>query len=264
MSTKPSGGLACCLLWLIAPALFAQNSQPDVQQIISNSVNANQRDFEAAPHFNWKERDRTPGGGSKTYQVTMIEGTPYNRLIALNGRPLSETREQQEMQKQQQETEKRRSESPDARRDRIAKFQKGRTHDNNMMAQLTKAFEFQLVGTRKLRGFQVWFLKATPRPGYQPPNMDSQVLPGMQGELWIDQKTYNWVRVHATVIHPVSIAGFLAKVEPGTQFDLQKIPVGNGIWQASHYSMRAQAKVLFMFNHNSQEDDTYWDYQPAN
>jgi hypothetical protein len=263
MTYKPAW-CACVAAASVAPFFASLSSAqgPSVTQIIGNSLNANQRDFEAAPHFNWKERDRTPAG-SKTYQVTMIDGTPYNRLIAENGRALSPDREQQEIRKQEQETQKRLSESADARRQRIEKFDKERRRNNNMMDQLTEAFDFRLIGTKTARGFHVWVLKATPRPGYKPPNIDAQVLPGMQGELWIDQKTFQWVHVHAIVMRPVTIAGFLARVEPGTEFDLQNMPVGNGIWQASHFSMRSQAKVLFMFNHNSQEDDTYWDYQPV-
>jgi hypothetical protein len=250
------------LVLLLTSALSAQHSHPDVNEIIAKSVVANQADFKAADHFNWKERDRTPRG-YQTYQVTMIDGTPYNRLIAENGKPLSPQREQEEMQKQKQETEKRRTESPQARRERIQKYEDGRKHDNNMMEQLTKAFNFKIVGVRRVRGFQAWVLKATPKPGYRPPNMDAQVLPGMEGELWIDQKTYQWVHVHANVIHSVSIEGFLARVEPGTEFDLQNAPVPGGTWQPSHFSTTSKAKVLFVFGHNSQEDDTYWDYQPV-
>lgn len=261
MYRKPWVVAVPCFAMLLAVQSSAQ--QPDVNEIISKSVEANKRDFAASPHYNWKERDRT-AAGVKEFQATMIEGTPYNRLIAENGKPLSPQREQQEIEKQKQVTEKRKSESPDARRERIANFEKGRRRNNNMIAQLTEAFNFTLLGTRKVRGFTVWALKATPKPGYKPPNMDAQVLPGMQGELWIDQATSQWVHVHAMVIHPVSIEGFLAQVEPGTAFDLQKAPVGNGIWLPTHFSEKAQAKVLFMFSHNSQEEDTFWDYQPAN
>src|SRR5581483_9666976 len=65
---------------------------PDVQAIIAKSVQANKRDFDAAPQYNKKERDRT-ADGTKLYQVTMIEGTPYQRLIAINGEPLSNARQ---------------------------------------------------------------------------------------------------------------------------------------------------------------------------
>lgn len=249
------------VLLFAMPFAFAIGAgQPDVQNIIQKSVVANQADFKAAPNFNWKERDRTENG-SKTYQVTMIEGTPYQRLLAVNGNPLSQAQEADEMKKQQQAEAQRHSESPDDRRKRIEKFEKDRTRDNLMMQQLTKAFTFTYLGQGKLRGFTVWTLRATPRPGYNPPNMETQVLPGMEGELWIDQKTNNWVKVTAHVIHPVSIEGFLAEVEPGTRFELEKSPVGGGIWQVTHFSMQSHAKVLHVFGRSSQEDDTYFDYQ---
>lgn len=253
------------LVFIVAvftPTAFSAKP-PDVSQIIAKSVAANQRDFDAGPHFNNKERDRTPGGGSKTYQVTMIDGTPYQRLIAVNGKPLSPEQNAQELKKQEQAAAQRRSESAEDRQKRIEKFEKDRRRDHAMIEQLTKAFNFTLVGQGRMRGFNVWVLKATPKPGYKPPNMETQVLTGMEGALWIDQKTYNWVRVTAQVIHPVSIEGFLAEVEPGTRFELEKSPVGGGIWQPTHYSMKASAKVLHMFSHNSTDDETYFDYKPA-
>jgi hypothetical protein len=232
---------------------------PDVQAIIAKSVQANKRDFDAAPQYNNKERDRT-ADGTKLYQVTMIEGTPHQRLIAINGEPLSKARQAEELKKQKQVAAERRAESPEQRRARIAKYQKERTRDHNMMEQLTQAFNFSFVKEAKLRGFDVYVLKATPRPGYKPPNMDCQVLPGMQGELWVDKKTFQWVKVTAQVIHPVSIEGFLAQVEPGTRFELEKAPVEDEIWQPSHLSMKSHAKVLFLINHSSSEDETYFDY----
>lgn len=249
------------LLFAFAAAVTAQ--KPDVQTIVQRSVEANQADFAAAPHFNYKERDRNPDGSSKTYQVTMIEGTPYQRLIEVNGKPISPEQNAEELKKQEQEAARRRAESLEQRKQRIADYEKGRQRDHQMIEQLTKAFNFKLVGTRKLRGFTSWMLKATPRPGYKPPNMNAQVLTGMQGQMWIDQKTHHWVKVTAQVIHPVSIAGFLAQVEPGTRFELEKSPVPGGTWQPSHFAMKSQAKVLFFFSRNSQEDSTFFDYEPA-
>jgi hypothetical protein len=246
--------LSCC-----AP-LVAQGRQPNVTEIIQKSVEANQRDFQAEPYYNNKERDKV-GTGTKTYQVTMIAGTPYQRLIEVNGKALTKAQNEQELKKQQQATTQRCAESVDQRKQRIGKYNEDRNRDNDMISQLTKAFNFQLVGTHKLRGLNVWLLKATPRPGYNPPNRNAQVLLGMNGELWIDQKSYQWVKVTAHVIRPVSIEGFLAQVEPGTRFEMEKSPVGNGIWQISHFAEKAQAKVLFVFNHNSAEDSTYFQYE---
>ena len=248
------------LLLLCTSFVFA--AEPDVNQIIQRSVAANQVNFKAAPEFNHKERDRT-SSGTKTYQITMIDGSPYQRLIAINSKPLSQSQEADERGKQEQARKARSAESDSDRQKRIAKYQSGRQRDNQMMNQLTVAFDFSYLGEGEVRGFAVWMLKATPRAGYKPPNMETQVLPGMQGELWIDQQTYNWVRVTARVIHPVSIEGFLAQVEPGTRFELENSPVGSGVWEASHFSEKSQAKVLFLINRASQDEETYYDYERA-
>lgn len=250
-----------CLIATAAMTVSAADI--DVATIIRKSVQANKRDFEAAAHYNNKERDKK-GDGTKTYQDLMIDGSPYQRVIAVNGKPLSPEQQKAEQAKEQRERQKRANESPEQRRNRIAKFERDQRRDNEMMDQLTTAFNFKLAGTQKVRGFNVYVLRATPRPGYKPPNMSSQVLPGMTGELWVDQRTFQWVKVTAQVIHPVSIEGFLAQVEPGTRFEFEKGPVEDGrIWLATHFAMRSNAKVLYMFSHNSQEDDTFWDYQPA-
>jgi hypothetical protein len=247
-------------LLLVFPHGARCAGQPDLDEIIRKSVAANQANFNAAPDFNHKERDRTPAG-TKTSQVTMIDGTPYYRLIAVNGQPLGGPQQAVEANKEEQVRRQRESQSTGERQQRIAKYENERKRNNQMMEQLTVAFTFTLVGQRKVNGFNVWVLKATPRPGYQPPNMEMQVLPGMQGELWIDQQSYQWVKVTARVIRPVSIEGFLAQVEPGTQFELENLPVGGGAWQPSHFAMKSQAKVFFLINRSSQADETYFDYQ---
>lgn len=224
---------------------------------------ANQSNFKAAPEFDHKERDRTPTG-TKTSQVTIIDGTPYYRLIEVDGRPISQAEEAEEQKKEERVRRERTSQSETERQRRIAKYQAERKRDNQMMEQLTVAFNFTALGERKVSGFNVWVLKATPKASYRPPNMEMQVLPGMQGELWIDQQTYQWVKVTARVTRPVSIEGFLAQVEPGTQFELENLPVARGIWQPSHFAMKSQAKVFFMFNRSSQADETYFDYRRSN
>jgi hypothetical protein len=246
-------------LFFFCSSLIFCAQTPDVQTIIQKSVAANQKDFQAAPFYDCKERDRT-SQGSKTYQITMVEGTPYQRLIAVNGKPLSPQQDQEEKHKQQQVERQRHAESSQQQQS-LAQYEKERQRDHAMVEQLTRAFNFQLVGQRKLHGFTVYVLRATPRPDYRPPTLEMQVLTGMQGELWVDTKTYHRVKVTAQVIHPVSIEGFLAQVEPGTRFELEKAPVERGIWQAAHFIMKSQAKVLYLFTRASSEDETYFDYQ---
>jgi len=245
---------------LMAASAFAQ---PDVSTIIQRSVAANNADWQAAPLYDHLERDRQPDGSTKTYEVMMIQGSNYQRLVAINGRPLAPEEQAQQQQELEQVIAQRQSESAEQRAARIAKYEKDRKRDHMMMEQLTAAFNFKLLGEQKLGSYEVYVLQATPRPGYQPPNTETKVLTGMRGKLWIDKQTYQWVRVEAEVVQPVSIAGFLAQVQPGTRFELEKMPVDEGIWLPKHFSMKARAKILFFFSHNTQDDETYFDYHKA-
>jgi len=232
---------------------FAQ----DVAAIIRQSTEANNRDWAAAPEFDNSERDRTKDG-DRTYSVTMLDGSPYQRLIAVNGHDLGT-----EQEKYERVVSERKHESPQKRGERIAKYQAERKRDHTMLEQMAAAFDFHLVGKRVLGGHKVYVLKATPRKGYKPPDRDSQVLPGMEGTLWIDQQTSQWVKDEAHVTHPVRIEGFIAEVEPGTRLEVEKCPVTSDIWLASHYSMKSNAKVMLFIPHKGAEDDTFFDYHKA-
>ena len=249
---------------LLAVLCSASLAQQDADAIIQRSVAANEADWKAAHEYDYVERDRQKGGGAKTSEELMILGSPYERLVAVNGKPLPPEQQAQGQKELETTLEERQKESRQQRRERIAKYEKERESDHLLMEQLTKALDFKLVGEQKLGPYEVYVLKATPRPGYEPPNIESKVLTGMEGKLWIDEKTFQWVKVEATVIRPVSIEGFLAEVEPGTHFELEKAPVTDSIWLPKHFAMKSQAKVLFLFTRKSQADEVYYGYhKPA-
>ena len=256
------------VLFLCLAAVFtafcldlASAVQPPAETMIERSVAANEADYKAAPDFNYKETDRTPDG-SKTFQIALIDGSPYKRLIAVNRHPLSPAEVNEEQAKQDAAVAQRNAESSGQRQRRMDEYERGRNRDHAMMSQLSQAFTFQLVGKRRLRSFDTYLLKAVPRPDYNPPNLETEALRGMQGELWLDQKTFQWVRVIAEVVRPVSIAGILARVEPGTRFELEKSPVTDNIWENSHFVDKSRAKILFLIPYSSQDNETYFDYTP--
>ena len=88
------------------------------------------------------------------------------------------------------------------------------------------------------------------------------MLTGMRGTLWIDQATYQWVKVEAEVFRPVSMYGFIAKVEPGTRFILEQQPVNEKVWLPKRLQVTVRATALGLFKENSTEDDSFHNYQP--
>ena len=101
---------ASVFLWAaaLAAASFAIAAPLDIHTLIQQSVAANTRDMKAQDDYAFNERDikskidsngHVKPQGSKTTQVLMIEGSPYRRLLAVNGRPLSSARKAEEQSK---------------------------------------------------------------------------------------------------------------------------------------------------------------------
>jgi hypothetical protein len=257
------GPIVCVLtstLWIIPANGFA--GFPDASTIIQRSVQARRSDWQMAPRFNYSERD-VVDQGTRTYHVMMILGSPYQRLIAINQQPISASEREKEQRKLDQVIAARRKESNVQRKNRIADFQKERQRDNRLSEELTKAFDFRVTGEETVNNHLTYTLLATPKPTYRPVDEETKVLTGMRGKLWIDKATFEWVKVEAEVIHPVSIAGFLAKVNPGTQFELERAPVARGIWLPTHFSARSKAKILSIIGHHTQTDESYFGYRMA-
>jgi hypothetical protein len=248
-------------------AIAAQSSSaPDVRELIGRSVASIESDWKQAPNFTFVERDvesKKDGAPTvKTYQVFMIEGSPYNRLIAVNDRPLTQTQQAVEQQKLETETTRREHESVRERDKRTAKYVKERTQNSAMIRAMANAFDFKLAGEEVVNGHDCWVLSAINKPGYQPTSRETKVLTGMQGQLWIDKAEHQWVKVRAEVVKPVSFFGIFAKVGQGTNFMLEQEPVGDKIWLPKKFSMHVKASALGMINENSTADETYADYRP--
>ena len=83
----------------------------------------------------------------------------------------------------------------------------------------------------------------------------------MQGEFWIDTITFQWVRASARVLRPVSIAGIFARVQPGTAFEVEQMPMSGDVWLPRHFQIRSRSSILLFFHHHINEEDTYFDYR---
>ena len=181
---------------------------------------------------------------SQTYQVFVIEGSQYNKLIALNDHPLSPEQSAKEEQKLKDEIRKRKNEAPAERNKRVQDYRRERNQDHAMMLEMMNAFVFTPAGEESVRGRATYVLDATPKPGYTPKNRDTKVLTGMKGRLYVDKATFQWVKVQAEVTNPVSFYGFLAKVEPGTRFFLEQAPVSSRLWFPIHFRQEVNATAL--------------------
>jgi hypothetical protein len=255
----PAAYLIVGLLILLVPnSALSQSTSPTAQQIVNRSAQATYQDWEKAPLFDFCELDRD-SRGTNTYQVLMTHGWPHKRLLAVNGDELSSEGRGDGAEKPGDP-----SEPPGEQHRKIAQYEKERQRDQRLIDEFTGAMNFTLAGTDVMNGRNVFVVEATPRSGYVPRSRETQVLSAARGRLWIDQVSFHFVKVQAEVFRPVMIVGVLARIEPGTRFELEETPVGDsGIWLVSHLSVEARAKILFLFPKSSQADDTYFDFRPS-
>jgi hypothetical protein len=169
---------------------------PSAAQVIQRAVSMNTADWNAQSRYSYREvdtRSKIDGSGqvrvvqSKAYEVTMLEGSPYNRLIAVDNEAISPAQQQQERSKLHREIKRRQDESASERQGRISKYQGERSEEHLLMQQLVAAFTFRLSGSLQIDGTDCYVLDAVPNPDYEPPVARAKVLTGMQGRLWIDK-----------------------------------------------------------------------------
>ena len=103
------------LYFALAFTCWAVDSPTErANDIVRRSVANMNADWAAAPQYDFTERDSINRNGKhtvKTYQVMMVEGSPYNKLIALENQPLpaaqaaAEDRKAQGCQRSRREAE---------------------------------------------------------------------------------------------------------------------------------------------------------------
>jgi len=118
-----------------------------------------------------------------------------------------------------------------------------------------------MAGEETVDGRRVYVIDATPRRDYQPKSTAGKFLPKMKGRLWIDAKSYDWVKAEAETLDTVSLGGIALRVSPGTRVALQQVRVNGEIWLPKRISVSAQARVLLLKKLSEAVDFTYSDYK---
>ena len=229
-------------------ALLDGADSENAQDIVRRATSVMQADWAAAPQFALIQRDATTLKGitsSKTQQVFMIAGSDYYMPIAIDDVPLSAQQRKLELEKLKQEVDRRTGETAAEAERRSERYRKLRQQNEILLSEFTQAFDFTLAGDETIGRHAAYVLDARPRPGYRPPNRTAKVLTGMQGRLWVDKKSFHWIKAEAEALKPVSVFGIFAKVLPGTKMQLEMTPVTGSVWQVSRLQIDLRLAVLW-------------------
>lgn len=213
------------------------------------------------------ERHKLDGQGrtrkveSTTFDVLEIYGEQVFKRTAKDDKPLSEADARKEDEKIQKIIDKHKNESENERRKRREKEEKGREEDRKFVLEIADAFNFHLVGSEIMDGFDSWVLDAEPRPGYEPRQRGSKMLSKFKGRVWINKSDAQMVKVDMTAIDTLSFGWLLARIHPGTHIILEQTKINDEIWLPKHLAVHVDARVALFKSLDEDLDVAYRDYK---
>ena len=245
------------------PAILAAQ---DPREIVRRGVETDSKNVELARSYTYLQRlelrildgsGKVKNTQTQTWDVTFLEGSLYQRLVARNDKPLSPKEEKKEEDKLSKMLEQRRKETPEQRQHQIADSE--RHHDP--MKELPDAFDFRLVGEEALASGAAYVIDATPKPGYKPKLHSAAYFPKVKGRLWIDKTDYHWAKVEMETLDTISFGGFLIRLGKGGHLVLEQAHVNQEVWLPKSVTVRATARLALIKGFHGELIITFSDYK---
>ena len=171
--------------------------------------------------------------GDTTREVIESREGTVARLVERNGQPLTSTEDKAEQDRLQDILR--------APNDFIRHHRKdfaARGYATDLVRLLPTAMRFSYAPGQPqppgAPGPQV-VIDFAPDPGFKPPTTLSQLLTGVAGRVWIDQRTGRMTRAEGHVLHPVDFGwGVLARIHEGGAVAFEQMEGAEGRWVYSH------------------------------
>jgi hypothetical protein len=235
----------CTLAGLIAllpiAAAFSQSgaSGPAISaNDLVRAVVANELKPQDGSHRRWMYRvEREEQGKKKTKEVVQTGLGSLDRLVAVDGQPLS-------AEEQKDETERIgnlvRNPAEQQRLEQTKK--KDAEQCKAFFKMLPDALSFTYAG----RDGDLIKLSYRPNPSFHPPSREARVFHEMQGELWVHETQRRLVRIRGQLIADVKFAGgLLGHLEKGGHFIVEQRELSPGQWDLTFMEVDMKGKALF-------------------
>jgi hypothetical protein len=243
----------------------------DAREIVRRSIAAELENAKRAKNYTFlqrtEERELDDGGQvkskqSKTYDVTMLQGSSYRRLIERNDHPLLPKEEKKEQDKLRASLVDRRHETPAQREKRVSEYDNRPGRNRAMLSEIPEAFDFSFRAEEEVDSRPVYVIEGMPKAGYRPQSADARILlPKLKLTVWIDKADFNWARINAEVIDTITWGLCLFKMSPGARFELQQTRVNDEVWLPRHTRVMMSARVAFVKKVNLEQEATFKNFR---
>ena len=242
----------------------------DAVEIIRRSISVDQANWQQAKDYTYlrdiQTRELDAQGQVKalhsdTYDVVILYGRPYERLIERDGKPLSGKQAQKEQEQLDRTLVERRQESEDQNNRRRREYDEHRRKQREFLKELPDAFVFRLAGEDFVDGHTAWIIAFEPKPGYHPHDRVTGFLPKLRGRVWVDKAGAHWVKLEAETTGIISFGLFLARLDPGARISFEQKRVNREVWLPAHASFQVEARLALVKKTRATVDITYKQYR---
>lgn len=134
-----------------------------------------------------------------------------------------------------------------------------------MLSSLPDAFLYTYAGTdRGPNGDELVHLQFKPNPKFSPPNHETAVYVGMQGDMLIDRKAMRIAKIDGTLFKDVDFGwGILGRLYKGGKFIIAQRDVGGGNWEEVQETLQFNGKILMVKSLTIDSTETMTDFRPV-
>lgn len=228
----------------LAPVLHAQ-SQPsavmDSTALVRRAVQ-NRLDAEKNHRLIRYVVKRSDERHDTTKEIIETVNGDVARLIKLDGKPLSAEAESAELDRLDTLAA-----HPEMQEHRHKGEQKDAERVDRLMVLLPNAFLYRYEGMASCAAGQCYRLSFTPNPHFTPPNLESDLLRGVAGEVWIDSTQERLTRLDGHFIADVDFGfGILGKLNKGGTVLLEQTDIGGHDWELTGLTLHVTGKALMV------------------
>jgi hypothetical protein len=215
---------------------------PDqAQALVARALASESRAAQDKSHpMRYRLRKSTP---RLTTTKEMIESKDGDvaRLLLINDQPLN----QDDEQKEQTRLETLLSD-PSLQQHRKMNADGDAARALKVLRMLPRAFLYQFAGMISTSNGPAERFTFKPNPRFSPPDLETQVLTAMTGEIWIDATQERVVRLEGHLQQDKDFGwGILGRLYKGGWIILEQADVGKRQWRVVRFQMAMSARVLF-------------------
>ena len=202
-------------------------------EVVRNELAAQEQDKSL-----WKYREvHQQDGKAELREIVETRDGEVHRVLAINGKPLSEKERQNEERRIQKLLS-----NPNEFREKQRNLAHDADQERNLLKMLPQAFLYTSDGIRD----GLVKLKFRPNPQFHATSHESEVFHHMEGELWVDARSHRLAEIDGRLMTEVKFwDGLLGHLDKGGTFCVRQRDVGGGHWEMTDLDVDMNGKALF-------------------